>query len=64
MTTIFEAKCEMDPEEDSIQVQPLKHSLMFLGHDDETNVHTSAVLGPEAVAKLRDALTQWLEGVE
>lgn len=61
MTTIFEAPCEICPEEDALQVQVLRRSLMFVSDDTDANMHTSVVLGPEAVEKLRDALNKWLE---
>ena len=64
MTTIFEAPCEFCPEEDALQVQALKRSLMFVGDDNDANMHTSVVLSPDAVEKLRDELTKWLESIK
>ena len=51
----------MEPDDDSIEVNILNRRLMFVGEDTESKIMTSAVLGPEAVEKLRDALTNWLE---
>jgi hypothetical protein len=61
MNVIFEASCEMAPDEDSMRVEGLKRSLMFLGDDTETVAHTSVVPGRDAVGRLRDALTLWLQ---
>lgn len=63
MTTIFEAACEIEPDDDSIKVERLHGRLMFVGDDHEGDMQTSAVLGPDAVEKLRDALTKWLEAI-
>lgn len=61
MSVIFEAPCAMAPEEDSLRVEQLEQSLMFLGEDTETVSYTSVVLGRDEVTRLRDALTTWLQ---
>lgn len=64
MAAIFEYKCELSPDEDSIKVQALSRSLIFVGSDDGCSAQTSVVLGREAVEKLRDELTNWLKSME